>query len=220
LVKILLRVIAASAVLLCSQPSLAQQTNLRQLEVNDTWRYRQTFETPSSAIETHDFRVSVIFKNKDGSLVAARSGPERANAVWSPIGPFPAATCVRDLIQGDSLGLNDNCSSALTPGKKWELRHADTAVIVMKNFQVAAVEAVEVPFGHFTAIRIEVDEAQTTVAYPGVEPPPGGYEKRFRTVYWFAPEVRGFVKIVREMRNPDGTPIHKMTEVLTNFKGM
>lgn len=196
---------------------IAETTQLPPLKRGDTWTYRQSFAAPAKQAEIYNFQVAVVVENKDGSLVAGRAGVE-SPTVWSLIGPFSAGTCVRDMMPGESLELDGICNTALTAGKKWEWNRSDSVSSVQKRFVVAGIEEVKVPFGSYLATRIEVVEINTDVAYPGIKPPLGGYQKHFHTTYWYAREVKGFVKIVREKRQQDGTLVHKMTEVLTRFR--
>lgn len=134
--------------------------------------------------------------------------------MWKLEGPIPAATCLIDLINRDTLGLSDGCNAKLEPGDTWNINQEDTAVHSRKSYRVVEVGMVAVPAGKFLATRIDAEEFRTEVMNASKVPMELGTPIRTVSRYWYATDVKGMVKIERERYNSSGKRTDHVLEVL------
>ena len=177
-----------------------------QLQVGDTWQFKQTLNVPSKPETVSVTPVFALdYKNKLGDLVLAIK-PFSINGVnyaGRLIGPVSASTCLYDVIANS--GALKNCDVALQNGNSWSTDDSNTVERVQETVKIGAIEDVDVPAGKFAATKIVVEKTVTEFAFKGVPEPSGGYVKRYVTTYWYSPDTKTMVKVIREKFNANGS---------------
>ena len=222
--------------------ALAQSVEAPVLKPGDSWTYKLTEErAPSSWVQSRsDFVVERITASaiyftvkQSGSTQIPReilSGPD-----WSRM---------RD-VNGKETVVNRPFAFPLTVGKTWEIQYTELnpnkghkSEQWSHKYTVVGYEMVEVPAGKFNALKIEsegrwtaqmepgqsvVQEAQTssnsTVMVTKIDrasdKPVSG---RTYKAFWYAPEVRRWVKSVEEFYSSGGVRSERSASELESFK--
>jgi hypothetical protein len=196
-------------------PALAQQA--APLAVGDEWVYRQTIEAPgqSSQPATPRFRINHVNSASQLILAITPGGKEVTTPVWHIAHLLEPGTCFLDVIAGKGLPTEQPCVLP-AQGKSWEVNSADTVSSVQARYQVLGREPVQIGTGKYDAWKIDATRTEAEVVYPGVSTPPAP-PKRSHTVYWYAPEVKAMVKVVREKLDASGAVVSRQVEELQRF---
>jgi len=202
---------------LCAGNIYAQE--FPQLHLGDTWRFRQTIDAPSkSPVIAISPSYTLEYKNKSGDFIlATKSGSNNGiNYAGRLIGPVSPKTCLYDVTA--NAGFSKNCDVKLENGKSWSIDESNTIARTQETVKIGPVEAVEVPAGRYMATKIVSNKTITEFAFNGVPEPTGGYAKKFVTTYWYCPDVKAMVKIIRETSNANGI-ISIKTDELESYSG-
>lgn len=186
---------------------------------HDEWTYRQKQQrTNEEPRELHP-SFSIAFDAKPNKLVLASANKKRGQTtVWNVKGTIEKNVCILDIVANEALGIANSCSIALTPGMTWNADDIDTAQHVKRQYRVIGQESVQTPAGKFNAIRIESDKQVAEVTNPRTAPMALGETKRYRTVYWYSSEVKGMVRVEREIFGPTGARESNTVEELESVK--
>lgn len=176
---------------------------------NDEWTYRQQHQQLNEEPKEMHPSFSIAFDPKPKKLVLASANKASGQeTIWNVKGTLDKNVCILDIVANEALGIANSCSIKLTPGMTWSADGSPGAPHVKRQFKVIGQESVQTPAGKFNAIRIESDKQ---VAEPGDA-------KRYRTVYWYSAEVKGMVRVEREIFGPTGARVSNTVEELEAVK--
>lgn len=232
--------IAASGMLLCLQAA-AEVAELPAVKAGDSWIYRQTTERGQSWNQTRDestvTRVTAaniyLANRKAGSTEVPRE--TYVGRDWSRM---------RD-IGGKETVINRPLEFPLEIGHKWEINYQEQnpnpqhrLEKIHQTFTVIGIEDVDVPAGHFKAWKVEVDGRWEAEVAPSKSVQQGAQvnaegvvtssqvsntgEKlvsgKLYRAFWYAPEVKRYVKSIEEYYSAAGVRNERFTSELESFK--
>jgi len=170
---------------------------------NDEWTYRQKQQGVNEEAKELHPSFSIAFDPKPNKLVLASANKKSGQAtIWNVKGTLDKNVCILDIVANEALGIANSCNITLTPGMTW---NADGT---KRQFKVIGQESVQTPAGKFDAIRIESNKQVADL----------GETKRYRTVYWYSAEVKGMVRVEREIFGPSGARVSNTVEELESVK--
>lgn len=233
--------IAALVLSLVSVHCLAESINIPKFNAGDTWVYQDTHEkSPNIWTQTKD-EITVTRVSPSSILVATKpSGSNQAPREIMTAKDWSSSRSVDDI---ESV-VYKPLSFPLSIGKSWDLKytlpHPVPAIKYSKydiKYTVGDVEAVDVPGGKFKAIKIEgegrwsdelepgqivAQSAQTTANGTSMATETRKIPELRRTgkiyqAYWYAPEIKRWVKSIEEGYAPDGTRAERRTMELVSF---
>lgn len=169
---------------------------------NDEWTYRQQHQQLNEEPKEMHPSFSIAFDPKPKKLVLASANKASGQeTIWNVKGTLDKNVCILDIVANEALGIANSCSIKLTPGMTWSANDK-------RQFKVIGQESVQTPAGKFEATRIESDKQ---LAAPGDT-------RRYRTVYWYSAEVKGMVRVEREIFGPTGARVSNTVEELEAVK--
>jgi hypothetical protein len=227
---------------LLSLNCLAQTIEIPAVKSGDTWKYRMTIEkAPNGWTQTDDeFTVSRITSTtiyfsfrQSGSTQPAQD--QIAGRDWRRF---------QD-VNGSETVINQPLSFPLATGKSWDIeyteQHPNKAHKFERwqsTFRVIGSETVEVPAGKFNALKIEAEGHWTAEAEPSQSVVQGAQSAESGTTmvtevkkttvgpvtgrtykaFWYAPEVKRWVKSVEEYYGNGGVRNERYTAELESYK--
>jgi hypothetical protein len=211
------------------------------IKTGDSWTYKNTTEKgPSgwsqSRDETTVERITSSAVYYTVKTIESTQPPKELYSAldWSRI---------RD-IEGKETVVNKPLSFPLTPGKSWEVRYTEPhpnkqfrSEEWVHQYTVVGYEPVEVPAGKFNALKIEAEGRWTAELEPsqsvvqGAQSNAAGVTMTTQTqktgertvsgrtykAFWYAPEVRRWVKSVEEYYGSGGVRNERYTGELESF---
>ncbi|PRG57233.1 hypothetical protein [Burkholderia gladioli] len=207
----------------------------------DTWTYINTAETgPNGWRQSHDSIVA-LRTTADHIYVETRT----ANSPQAPIESISGLDWSRARnVNGTEQVVSRPLAFPLGTGKQWEVKFTEqqpTARLNSRTYdtrmRVVGHEAIDVPAGHFDAIKIEgegqwtAELAPTQVAGSTVVHDNNGVTAishaggqkavtttgRLYKAVWYVPSVNRWVKTVEEYYNPNGTRAQRLSSELESF---
>lgn len=205
-----------TALISTAMVSLATATEVQQPSVNfnqgDEWIYRQQVLVPDQPSSDAYMRFKIGYKNIQNQWQLGYAvGKDKPNTVWSRLMTLTTDECLVDLLGKMALGLKNSCAIRLTPGMAWQVDNENELTITRRQLKITGQEQVKTVLGNYIALRIEAHEEVSEMASTSVI-------KRIHAVYWYAPELRGMIKIERENTNAEGKRTMFMSEELEMFK--
>lgn len=225
-----------------AQATWAQSVDAPYVKAGDSWKYRNTTERGANGwaqsedeITVSRVTVSSIYYavRQTGSTQSARD--RIAGRDWSR---------ARD-VNGKETVVNRPLSFPLAAGKSWELDYREEHPNKEHRFEqfydkytVVGLETVEVPAGKFNALKIEAEGHWTSEMEPsqivvqGAKASQGDAATvsqvhttaptpmtgRIYKAFWYAPEVKRWVKSVEEYYAKGGVRNERYTGELESFK--
>lgn len=225
-----------------SLASLAQSLDSPSVKAGDSWTYRNTEEmgTTGWSQRRDEITVSRVTSSsiyytakQSGSTQAAKE--VFAGSDWSR---------VRD-VNGKETVVNKPLSFPLSPGKNWEIQFTEQHPNKGHKFErwndkytVVGLETIEVPAGKFKALKIEAEGHWFAELEPGQTVVQGAQSGQSNTTmvtqvqkttadpitgrtykaFWYAPEVKRWVKSVEEFYGSGGARNARYTGELESFK--
>lgn len=187
----------------------AQDNRLSPVKPGDQWSYKQFDEAGSKDAAIAHFKIG--WKTKQGELAVLANyggltvGPE---TLWKTMYFLTPDVCMLDVASGEHLSPLHPYDLSLVTGTTWESDTSDKFTRTHNRFKVISLEEVHVPAGIYHAFKIDRVAAVRVTADPDLG------EKRVHTIYWYAPEIRGMAKIVRETSDPGDISSSKVIEEL------
>lgn len=184
----------------------------KPITAEDTWTYKQTREQPGKEPQSYKLTYQVSGKNAEGHYIVQLTNGNVAvgpNTIWQTAFLLRDRICVIDVAGWKSLGLRNSCRTPLVANMSWEADFADQQSKTHSSYKVISREEVQVPAGTYQAIRIESDRSVTETATPD------GKKVQSHFTYWYVPEVKGMVKVVRDFLD-DSNAKTRITEELEN----
>ncbi len=226
-----------AAPLLCHAETIGAPT----VTAGDSWNYTNTLETgPNGWRQTHD-TITALRTTSDHIYVEVRP----TGSTQAPVESIQGANWSRSRnVNGTETLVNEPLSFPLTPGKQWEVKYTEPHPNVQLNsrtfdtkLRVVGHEAVDVPAGHFDAIKIEGEgqwtaeiapsrAATSTVVTNGAGTTAiahaGGVHAgtttgRLYKAFWYVPKVNRWVKSVEEYYDANGTRTQRFSSELDAF---
>jgi hypothetical protein len=226
-----------------ASPVLAENLAQPQYSPDDVWIYRDQFEKGATHRETHD-EISVIRVNDRSILLGVKAAGSQNLAKevmfgldWSRF---------RNL-NGVETTVNRPLAFPLAAGKSWNVDYVENnpnqqvlRVHRVLPYRVSGWEEIVVPAGKFRALKIEANgnwDADTAprvidnavVMRNGVAAAQSTERKvlpsskvggRIYNAYWYAPQVKRWVKAIEESYAPDGTRSESSLSELESYRGV
>jgi len=228
--------------ILFATASWAQKVDAPAVKAGDTWTYRVTTEKGSSGwSQTRD---EVIVSRVTSSLIYFTSRPSGSTQPAKEVYAGLDWSRLRD-VNGKETVVNRPFVFPLTAGKTWDVQYteqhpnkAHRSEQWDTKFTVIGFEPVEVPAGKFNALKVEAEghwsaepeptqtvvqgaqssaDASSTVTQvqkARAEPVTGRTYKAF----WYAPEVRRWVKSVEEYYGNGGVRNERFAAELEAYR--
>jgi hypothetical protein len=228
--------------ILVGSTTWAQSITAPTIKENDTWTYRQTEEKGPSG--WNQVREEVTVTRASQSSIYYSSKPSGSSQ--PPRESFSGVDWSRTRdVNGKETVVNRPLSFPLTVGKTWEIHYIEQHPTKAHKseqwdheYKVVGYELVEVPAGKFNAIKIEAEGHWTAELEPmqtvvqgaqstanatsmvtqtqrtNAEPVAGRTYKAF----WYAPEVKRWVKSVEEYYGSAGVRNERYTQELESYK--
>ncbi|MES2070160.1 MAG: hypothetical protein V4488_07425 [Pseudomonadota bacterium] len=216
------------------------------LQSRDYWTYRQVIQAPGQGDRINKVRFTVEYFKPGGVAVvfasdtdAPLAGAENRTVLRPQNAAYqvPADACPMDALSGIPLSFTRPCNVPDREGATWYTATNDSRLHTEFSYRVVGPEFVETPAGKFKAIKLDSWRYVTPVSASGsagksagdasvgtgvntaaIEPSRSGDNaKKYHTVYWYAPEVRGMVKVVRYFTDNAGAPTFSMSEELLAY---
>ena len=187
----------------------AQDGRLSPVKPGDQWSYKQFDKAGSRDAAIAHFKIG--WKTKQGELAVLANyggltlGPE---TLWKMTYVLTPDVCMLDVASGEHLSPLHPCDLSLATGTTWESDTSDKLTRTHNRFKVISLEEVHVPAGIYQAFKIDRVAAVRVTANPDLG------ERYVHTIYWFAPEIRGMAKIVRESPDPGDISSSRVIEEL------
>jgi hypothetical protein len=236
-ILVLLALLPAAA--LAADPSSLPAPDLKP---GDSWVFDRAFERGTSGFLDRRVDLKIERVGADSMIVGIK--PDGAPTAFEDhiVG---SDWSQRRLINGEQTTIGRPLSFPLTIGKTWTgafvdpTRHGlQTSTEHRETYKVTGWEDVTTPAGTFHTLKIEADDkvkaqfmaasgaiggavttadGSTVVAHTDKSGPHTEYGEFFSTFY-YAPEVKYWVKMVKEDFNSEGVRTQRETDVLTAFK--
>jgi hypothetical protein len=213
------------ASLTCLTVSLAHAADVSfppppPVSIGDSWTYKKTVKT------LHNQSKSVInYKitgKADEDKLAYQSmladATVRTPMKWRDAGKVDADACLIDFGPGGTLGLQKSCAISFAQGMDWDTEETVDGIRSKRRYQVVGTENISVPAGTFDTTKIQADWQVVRGAAPKGKQNAYGPTERFRFMYWYSPETKGMVKVVREYFNDAGAVEATITEELDSYR--
>lgn len=223
--------------------AFAQTIEQPTYKPGDHWMYRLTTERgPNGWVQTRDeFTVTRVTASTLYFSVKQSGSTQPPNEVFSGLD----WSRIRN-VNGKETTVNRPFFFPLTVGKSWTLRYEEErpartnfkSQLWNFKYMISGFETVEVPAGKFKALKIEAEgdwtgevaAAQNVVQgtqtdqngasiTTKVENIPAGTKLAGRSykAFWYAPEVKRWVKSVEEYYSPGGSRSERYTSELESF---
>ncbi|HEY0061266.1 MAG TPA: hypothetical protein VGC21_04040 [Telluria sp.] len=195
---------------------------IEPIAVGDSWTYKKTVTIGNNSTKSAiNYKISGKGENNKliyQSLLAelkVRGGPE-----WRKIGEIEAGACLIDVTGGGSLGLENTCAIEFVQGMDWDTEVVDKGQKSKRKYAVIGKETISVPAGTFDTTKIEAVWQGTNVSNAKVSAAENLAAERTRFTYWYSPETRAMVKVVRKFHNGFGAVESTVTEELDSFRSV
>ena len=236
------KVFVALAGLALSSGAWSETLDRPLVKVGDTWVYRSTTErAPSGWNQTHD-EIDVTRVTSSAIFISTKVSGSTQPPKEMFVGPDWSR--VRD-VNGKETVVNRPLAFPLSDGKSWDVVYAEQnpnknhkSEKIDSHFTVVGYETVEVPAGKFRALKIESEgrwEAQIAPGQSVVQGAQTGQSGatlttqvqntterqvtgRLYKAFWYAPEVKRWVKSVEEYYSNGGVRNERYTQELESFK--
>jgi hypothetical protein len=241
-------IIAVCTLLFTALPASAETIERPAVKPGDSWAYQITVESPlqksqaSPAWEQKHFETKVIRANQKSILISRKE--RGSNQIPAEILVGADWRKYRN-INGEEIVVNQPLEFPLRPGKSWDIEFTldrpNSQIKKHENsltYTVVGWEEVVVPAGKFKAMKIEADgrwrseiepsantststrtdREGTTVVAQSKRAIPRTTTGRLYHAYWYAPEVKYFVKSIEEHFSSNGALSKRTTEELESYK--
>jgi len=235
-------IVVAIVSLLAGSAVSAQSVNAPKLTAGDTWTYRVTTEKgPSGWNESRD---EITVSRVTSSSIYYTSKP--SGSTQPPKESFAGLdwSRARD-VNGKETVVNKPFAFPLSAGKSWEVEYGEqhptkTHASEQWNhkYTVVGFETVEVPAGKFNALKVEAEghwtaePELTQTVVQGAESNANGVSMMTQTqktrpepvtgrtykAFWYAPDVKRWVKSVEEYYSSGGVRTERYSQELESFK--
>lgn len=235
----------ALATLLCGMTATsaaAQAVDRPEIRAGDTWVYRTTEEKgPSGWNQTHD---ELMVTRVTASAIYVTVRPSGSTQAPKEVFMGKDWSRIRD-VNGKETMVAQPMQFPLSPGKSWIVKFTEDNPSKTfrtetwdNNYQVVGYEDVEVPGGKYRALKIEAEgrwsgvlapaetvvqgaeahETSTTVSTQVQKTSAREVSGRLYKAFWYAPEVKRWVKSVEEDYSNGGVRNVRRTMELESYR--
>jgi len=228
--------------LMLSSLAWAQTLDRPVVKVGDTWIYRTTTERGSSGWNQTDEEIKVTRVTPTAIFIATKASGSTQPPKEMLVGPDWSR--MRD-VNGKETVVNRPFAFPLADGKSWDVLYSEQnpnkdhkSERFDSRFRVVGYETVEVPAGKFRALKIESEghwEAELAPRQSVVQGAQSGQgaatlvtqvqntaerqtSGRLYKAFWYAPEVKRWVKSVEEYYSSGGVRSERYSQELESFK--
>ena len=203
---------------LCAESSFAQDPSVVErptIKVGDSWTYQETNDWRSVVTDTYSLAVSSVSDKKiELTRKSEKAGTAATVSETPDLNTIAKATSDGNIIRYSPD--NGAFSFPLEVGKSWEAKADWTTGERSGSYSLATKvvgwEQVTVPAGTFTALKI------TKTGYYHATNGQNSGSGTMHIVFWYAPAVKGMVKMQYEDTNWAGAPYNKKTVELVAYK--
>ena len=213
------------ATLACLTSTLAGAADIpplyiEPLAVGDSWTYKKTITIGSNNTKSL-INYKIASKTDNNKLVyqsllaevKVRGGPE-----WRKIGEVEAGGCLIDVAGGGSLGLENTCTIEFVPGMDWDTEVVEKDQKSKRKYVVVGTETISVPAGTYETTKIDAVWQSTKVNNAKLSAGENLAAERYKFTYWYSPETKAMVKVVRKFHNGFGAVESTVTEELDAYR--
>lgn len=229
------------ALLLLAARAQAQSLDLPVIREGDSWTYQSTVEDRGGWRRTQTETV-VLRAGLDGIELSSKA----AGSVMPPSDRLTGRDWSRiRSVDGREMVVNQPLSFPLRVGKSWVVEYSEnhpnrqhSREGIRTTYTVAGWEDVDVPGGHFHALKIEASgrwsaelapsasalaasrldaQGATTVTQTSGTIPSSVTGRTYKA-FWYVPAVKKWVKSVEETYDPNGVRTTRFTDELLSCK--
>lgn len=212
------------ATLACLTSTLAGAADIpamyiEPIAVGDSWTYKKTVTVGSTNTKSMvNYKISG--QNGDKLVYQSLLAEVRAGVAsqWRKIGEIDAGACLIDVAGGGTLGLQDSCKINFETGMDWDTEETDKGQLSKRKYAVVGTETIHVPAGTFETTKIDAVWQGTKVSNPKISAAENVTAERYHFTYWYSPETKAMVKVVRKFHNGFGAVESTVTEELDSFR--
>jgi hypothetical protein len=236
------KLIAALIGLALSPGAWSQTLDVPAVKTGDTWIYRSTTERGASGWNQTEEEIKVTRVTPTTIFIATKPAGSTQPPKEMLVGPDWSR--VRD-VNGTQTVVNRPLAFPLSDGKSWDVVYTEQnpnknhkSEKFDNHFRVVGYETVQVPAGSFRALKIESEGHWEAVVAPGQSVVQGGQtgqsgttmvtqvqntaerqtSGRLYKAFWYAPEVKRWVRSVEEYYSSGGVRNERYSEELESFK--
>jgi hypothetical protein len=235
-------IILLSCLLLPLAAIAGESVELPVVKAGDSWVYKTTTEKGQSGWTQKHNEIQVIHGGATSILLAIRetgsTQPAKEQLVGSDWSRFRN-------INGEEKVVNRPFVFPLKEGKTWETDYTEDhpnkdhkSERFHSTYRVTGWEDVDVPAGHFRAMKVEVEgnwkaelessvsvasstqvkQSGSTVVMQSQKVPQRSAMGRLYKAFWYVPQVKRAVKSIEEYYDAGGTRNERYTDELESFK--
>jgi hypothetical protein len=232
-------IVFASVQTLAAEPAAVPAPNLRP---GDSWVYERTIERGTSNFTSQRFDFKIEHVGDDSMVIGIKLDGSPTDFEDHVVGTDWSQ---RRIIDGKQTVTGRPFSFPLALGKTWTSDYVDptryglqTSAEHHETYKVVGWEDITAPAGIFHTIKIESDDkvkgqfmaatgavagavatsdGSTIVAHTDRSGPHTAYAE-FLSTFYYAPEVKYWVKTVQENFNSEGVRTKKQTDTLVSYK--
>ncbi|MGO9312057.1 MAG: hypothetical protein ACLQDI_04900 [Syntrophobacteraceae bacterium] len=222
--------------------AVAETIELPIVKPGDSWTYRDTIEKGQSGWVQKYTECTVIRAGVTGILLSMKE----KGSTQAPKEQLLGKDWSRFRnINGKETVVNQPFLFQLKQGKSWKIEYTEDhpnkghkTEQIHTTYSVIGWEDVDVPSGHFKAIKVEAEgkwiaelepsikvDSSTqankngaTVVMQSQKVTPQSATGRLYKAFWYVPEIKRFVKSVEEYYNAGGIRNERYTDELDSFK--
>jgi hypothetical protein len=213
------------ATLTCLTATLAHAADVEfppppPVSVGDSWTYKKTVKNannPGKSVVNY----KITSKTADNKLVYQMMLADvsvRTPMKWRDAGQVDADACLIDFGAGGTLGLQKTCEVKFVQGMDWDTEETVDGTRSKRRYEVVGTENISVPAGKFDTTKIQANWQVTKSGAAKGKQNAYGPTERFRFIYWYSPETKGMVKVVREFYSDAGAVEATVTEELDSYR--
>lgn len=212
------------AALACLSSTLAIAADIpamyiEPIAVGDSWTYKKTVTVGTSSTKSMvNFKISGVSGDKlvyESLLAEVRVG---MMPKWRKMGEIEAGGCLIDVAGGGALGLQNTCAINFEPGMDWDTEDGEKGQVVKRKYKIIGTETIHVPAGTFETTKIDAVWQGSKMSNPKVTAAENLAAERYHFIYWYSPETKAMVKVVRQFQNGFGAVESTVTEELDSFR--
>lgn len=220
----------------------AESVELPVVKAGDNWLYKTTIEKGQSGwTEEHD-EYRVVHAGKTSILLAVKANGSSQAPKERLVG---SDWSIFRNVNGEEKVVNRPLLFPLKEGKSWETEYTEDhpnkdhkREHFQIDYSVTGWEEIDVPAGHFNAIKVEAEgkwkaelessvnvvsssqakQSGATVVMQSQKLPQQSVTGRLYKAFWYVPQVKRFVKSVEENYNAGGIRNERFTVELESFK--
>ncbi len=192
---------------------------IEPLAVGDSWSYKKVVTIGGSNTKSL-MNYKITGKSGDKliyqAMVAELTGYKAPS--WRKLGEVDAGGCLIDVGGGGALGLENTCTISFEPGMDWDTEISEKGQTTKRKYKVVDTETLSVAAGTYETTKIEAVWQGAKVSNPKASAGENLAADRIQSTYWYSPETKAMVKVVRKFYNSFGKVESTVTEELDTYR--